>query len=68
MPLVPAVEAGLLATRLTGAAATVGGVTIRVPQAVMGTDPTILLLEVRTPPPHGHVWIGSRIAVRGPGR
>jgi TAT (twin-arginine translocation) pathway signal sequence len=64
VPLVPAVEAGLMATRLTGAAATVGGLTVSVPRAVLGTDPTILLLEVRTPPPHGHVWIGARIAVR----
>ena len=64
VPLVPAVEAGLMATRLTGAAATVGGVTVSVPRAVLGTDPTVLLLEVRTPPPHGHVWIGARIAIR----
>ena len=64
VPLVPAVEAGLMATRLTRAAATVGGVTVSVPRAVLGTDPTILLLEVRTPPPHGHVWIGARIAIR----
>src|SRR5215472_279559 len=67
VPLVPAVEAGLMATRLTGAAATLGGVTVSVPRAVLGTDPTVLLLEVRTPPPHSHVWIGSRIAIRGRG-
>src|SRR5262249_12016980 len=60
VPLVPAVEAGLMATRLTGAAATVGGVTVSVPRAVLGTDPTILLLEGQTPPPHGHVGIGRR--------
>lgn len=64
VPLVPAVEAGLMATRLTGAAATVGGVTISVARAILGTDPTVLLLEVRTPPPHGHVWIGARIGGR----
>jgi len=66
VPLVPAVEAGPPATRLSGAAATVGGVTVSVPRAVLGTDPTILLLELRTPPPHGHLWIGSRLGrVRG---
>jgi hypothetical protein len=66
VPLVPAVEASLLTTRLSGAEATVGGVTVSVPRAILGTDPTILLLEVRTPPPHGHVWIGSRLGrVRG---
>jgi hypothetical protein len=66
VPLVPAVEAGLPATRLSGAEATVGGVTVNVPRAVLGTDPTTLLLEVRTPPPYGHVWIGSRLGrVRG---
>jgi hypothetical protein len=59
VPLVPADEAGLMAARLTGAAATVGGVTISVPRAVLGTDPTVLLLKVQTPPPHGHVWIGA---------
>src|SRR5262249_48946075 len=64
VPLVPAVEAGLIATRLTGATATVGSVTVSVPRVVLGTDSTILLLEVRTPPPPGPGWIGARIAVR----
>ena len=64
VPMVPAVEAGFPATRLSGAPATVDGVSIRVASAVLGADPTVLLLEVETPPPHGHVWVGSRMGGR----
>ena len=68
VPLVPVSEVGRKAIRLSGPAATVGGVTIRAANAVLGGDPTVLLLEVQTAPPWGHVWVGSRMGGRRRGQ
>lgn len=68
VPLVPATEVGRRAIRLSGPAATVGGVAIRAANAVLGGDPTVLLLEVETAPPWRHVWVGSRMGGRGRGQ
>ncbi len=63
VPLVSAVEAGLPAVRLAGEAVTVGGVSIRVTNAVL-SDPTVLLLRIVTPPPYGFVWLRGGIGGR----
>jgi len=63
VPLLPAIEAGLPAVRLAGEAVTVGGVSIRVTNAVLG-DPTVLLLRVVTPPPHQFIWLRGGIGGR----
>jgi hypothetical protein len=67
VPLVPVSEVGRKAIRLSGHAATVGGVTIRAANAVLGADPTVLLLEVETAPAWG-VWLGSRMGGRERGQ